>query len=46
MLVSTLLLLIGVAGAPPAAIHRLAPPLRVVASLPTYGAIAREVVGD
>jgi ABC-type Zn uptake system ZnuABC Zn-binding protein ZnuA len=46
MLVFMLLLSVGGAGGTPAAIERQAPPLRVVASLPTYGAIAREILGD
>ena len=42
MLIRTLLLA-GALASPPLP---SAPPLRVVASLPTYGAIAREIVGD
>jgi ABC-type Zn uptake system ZnuABC Zn-binding protein ZnuA len=45
MFLSTLLLAIGVAGGTTAATDQ-APPLKVVASLPTYGAIAREILGD
>jgi ABC-type Zn uptake system ZnuABC Zn-binding protein ZnuA len=46
MQLSTLFFLLGLV-APPAAAHEgRAAPLKVVASLPTYGAIAREILGD
>lgn len=46
MLFLTLLLASGWAAATPTPDLHPAPPLKVVTSLPTYGAIAREIVGD
>ena len=53
MMLRSLFILAGLLGQPtaplprgPAAPLRAAPPLRVVTSLTTYGAIAREIVGD
>jgi ABC-type Zn uptake system ZnuABC Zn-binding protein ZnuA len=46
MLVPILLLASGLVGATPSVTPRQPPPVKVVASLPTYGAIAREIVGD
>ena len=48
MLLTPLLLLAGLIGYPAYPLTRLpaAPPIRIVTSLTTYGAIAREIVGD
>src|SRR5829696_3149717 len=48
MMVTSLLLLIGLIGYPAYPLTRLpaGPPVKIVTSLTTYGAIAREIVGD